>query len=108
MIMTVTGADVWTPREAADLVENLAYVYGLMVGEAASFRDNQVADGVSGKPIEFISICEDSFAAAHDALVAATAEADRLVALIADTIGSNDAIAGTQDDGALNVAANAG
>jgi hypothetical protein len=104
MIVNVTGADVWTPRDAAVLLEGLAESYGVMTERAAGFRDNQVADGVppDGRPIGFITTCEDNYASVHSALAVAAAEANRLCAVIDDTVGSNDDVAAMQQDGALN------
>lgn len=104
MIMNLTGADVWTPRAAADLLHGLAATYSDMASNAEQFRNNQLADGVSGPPIEFLASIHDNYSIASAALSIAAERADRMCTLIGDTVGSSDSLAGTQAGGAADPA----
>lgn len=104
MIMNISGADVRTAREAQDFLANLATVYRELVTSADQFIGNQSDDGVSGEPIVFLSTMRDQAAATAAAMTAAANRAAAHRARLADTIGADPSLAGTQTGGYSDVA----
>lgn len=97
--MDLSGADVDNPRAAATFAGGLAAVLGDMSHEAGQFHGNQQADGVKGKPLDFLAAMQDAYATAAAALQAAADDANDQCNTIADTLGSDESVADTEDGG---------
>ncbi len=103
--LTITGDDIRNPHGAAVFLSDLAAVFGDLTAQAELFRSNQIADGVSGAPIGFLAAMEDRWAAVASALGSAADRAYDHCNRVAETVGSDDSLAGTQTGGYADVAA---
>jgi len=103
--MNIYGGDVFAPRAAQQLLDSLAAVYGDVAAGIEQFRGNQLADGVSGEPIEFLSSMHEQAVIATSTMSAAARRADEHCRKISDTVGSVPGLAGTQTGGYADPAA---
>lgn len=96
MTTTISGADVVTPQAADDAMQAVAGVYRDMLASIEQSRANLAAAGVTGEPIDML---DAMFEAATIVTAAASEAAEKFARhqqTVADTVGADPSLAGTQ------------
>jgi hypothetical protein len=96
VIMTISGADVFTPRAAADTLRKMTDVNAQLLASIEQARANQVAQGVTGEPIAMLDAMFDAAQIKVATLQQAADRADQHCNVVADTVGSDPSLADTQ------------
>ena len=105
MTNTICGADVHDPATAAHTLAVVAETYGNLHASIDQSHSNQIVMGVSGPPVEMLAAMKDAVAVAVAAARAGAAEADRQAVKVADSVGADPSLAGTQAGGWMDPAA---
>lgn len=94
--VTISGADVFTPRAAADELQKVASVYADLPASIDQSIANLTEKGVTGEAIDMFLAMLDAAGIVVSATGQAAAKCDEHVQFVADTFGSDPALAGTQ------------
>lgn len=104
-LMTISGADVFTPRAAADELRKVASVYADLPALIDQSIANLTEKGVTGEAVDMLRTMLDAATIVASAAEQAAAKCDEHVQFVADTFGSDPALAGTQAGGYLDASA---
>ncbi|WP_219414160.1 hypothetical protein [Pseudonocardia nigra] len=105
MTTTINGADVFTPQAAADTMQVVAGVYADLQASIEQSCGNLSSAGVSGDPIDMLRAMFDAATIAASAAQESAGKFDRHVQKVADTVGSDPSLAGTQSGHYMDPAA---
>lgn len=97
--LTISGADVRTPREAKTFLSNVAIAYAQLVASLDQFINNQIEDGVTGEPLVFLGAMKDQATVMSAAMTAGAQRAAAHLAKFGDTWAADPSLAGTQTGG---------
>lgn len=95
MTTTISGADVFTPQAAAEAMQAVADVYADLLASIEQSRANQVAQGVTGAPIDMLTAMSEAAVIVTAAAQESANKFSRHTGVVADTVGSDPSLAGT-------------
>lgn len=105
MMTTINGADVRTPRDAETAMQNTAQVYADLAVSIEQSRVNLSGQGVSGDAIDMLTAMLDAGTIVASATSSAAARFAAHQQAVADTVGADPTLAGTQEGRYMDPAA---
>lgn len=92
----ICGGDVHTPDAAATALTAIADTYRNLLASIDQSSVNQTAMGITGAPLDMLAAMSDAAVIAIAAAQDGAEEAHRQAQKVADTVGADPSLAGTQ------------
>jgi hypothetical protein len=105
MTTTINGTDVFTPRAASDTMQVVAGVYADLQASIEQSFAHLTSIGVTGDPIAMLQAMFDAATILASVAQESASKFDRHVQKVADTVGSDPSLAGTQSGHYMDPAA---